>query len=74
MGRKKKRRFSSDKELLNFLKNTIVDQIEEGKISLKVGDFLKILEIQRKLSSDNNAEAKFWEIIEKIRQEELGSE
>ncbi|MFH1699175.1 MAG: hypothetical protein ABIE07_01195 [Candidatus Zixiibacteriota bacterium] len=74
MGRKKKRRFSSDKELLDFLKNTIVDQIDEGKISLKVGDLLRILEIQKKLSSDNDSEAKFWEIIEKIRQEELGSE
>lgn len=59
---------------MNFLKNTITDQIEEGKISLKVGDLLKIIEIQKKLSLDNNAEAKFWEIIEQIRQEELGNE
>jgi hypothetical protein len=74
MDRKKKREFPSDTEMLNFLKDKIVKEIKKGKIPLKVGDLLKILEIQHKLFSDNNAEAKFWEIIEQIRQEELGSE
>lgn len=63
--------FSSDADLLQFLKDTIVEQIENGKIILKVGDLLKILEIQKKLSSDTSAEEKFWEVIEQIRQEEL---
>jgi hypothetical protein len=58
-------------ELLDYLKNTIVGQIEEGTINLKVGDLLKIVEIQRKLSSDTSAEKKFWEIIEQIRKTEL---
>ncbi len=68
------KRFSSDMELLEYLKDTIVSQIEKGTISLKVGDLLKILEIQKKLSSDTSAEEKFWEIIEQIRQTELKDE
>jgi len=39
-----------------------------------VGDLLKILEIQKKLSSDTSAEEKFWEIIEQIRRTELKDE
>lgn len=64
-------KFASDMELLDYLKDTIVGQIEEGTINLKVGDLLKIVEIQRKLSSDTSAEKKFWEIIEQIRKTEL---
>jgi len=67
----KKRRFTSDKELLEFLKDTIISQIQDGNINLKVGDLLKILEIQKRLLSDNDAEAEFWKVIEQIRQEEL---
>ncbi len=63
--------FTSDKEILDYLKRTIVEQIQCGKINLKVGDLLKILEIQKKISSDSGAEEKFWELIEQIRQTEL---
>lgn len=68
------KQFSSDMELLEYLKETIVSQIKDGTISLKVGDLLKILEIQKKLSSDASAEEKFWEIIEQIRRTELKDE
>lgn len=61
-------------EMLDHLKQTIMDQVKQGKISLKVGDLLKIVEIQRKLSSDSRAEEKFWEMIEQIRQTELEKE
>jgi hypothetical protein len=37
----------------------------------KVGDLVKIIELQRRLSSDSKAEEQFWEIIERLRQEEL---
>ncbi len=62
---------SSDKELLGFMKDEIEKQVRSGKIKLKVGDLMKILELQNKLSSDSGAEEKFWEMLEKIRQEEL---
>ena len=65
------RHFSSDKEFLDFIKERISEQIQRGKIELKVGDLLKIIELQKKLSSDSKAEEKFWEVIEQIRQEGL---
>ena len=72
---KTKKRFANDMEMLEFLKNKIVDKIvkkiDEGDINLKVSDLLKIVEIQKKISGDNNSEKKFWEIIEEIRQKEL---
>jgi hypothetical protein len=66
--------YASDQEMLDEIKKKIMTQIKRGKIKLKVGDFLKILEIQKKLSSDTKAEEKFWEVIEQIRQEELKHE
>ncbi len=70
-GRPRKKLPQSDQEILEDLKQEIIKQIRKGEISLKVGDLLKILEIQKKLASDSSAEEKFWEIIEQIRQEEL---
>jgi hypothetical protein len=66
-----RKRFASDLELLEYLKETIVSQIQDGTINLKVGDLLKILEIQKKLATDSSAEEKFWELIEEIRQSGL---
>jgi hypothetical protein len=61
----------TDREILDFLKVKFLNRVKKGEIELKVGDLLKILEIQKKLASDSSAEEKFWEIIEQIRQEEL---
>lgn len=66
--------YASDQEMLDEIKKRIMKQIKSGKISLKVGDLLKIFEIQKKLSSDTKAEEKFWEVIEQLRQEELKHE
>ena len=71
---KKARKFKNDKELLDFLKEKITEEIDAGKIKLKVGDLLKVLEIQKKLSTDTKAEEKFWEVIEQIRQRELADD
>jgi hypothetical protein len=68
---KKAPEFSSDQERLDYIKGFIMDEIANETIKLKVGDLLKILEIQKKLSEDTDAKDKFWEAIEKIRQEEL---
>ena len=66
--------FASDTDLLEFIKDESETQIKSGEIKLKVGDLLKILEMQKKLASDSKAEEKFWEMIERIRQEELKDE
>ncbi len=64
----------SDQKMLDEIKEKIFKQIKENKIQLKVGDLLKILEIQKKLYADSGTEEKFWEMIEKLRQEELKRE
>lgn len=69
-----KQQFKTDQEMLDYIKKSIMDQIQDDPHTLKVGDLLKILEIQKKLSSDSKAEEKFWEVIEQIRQEELKHE
>jgi hypothetical protein len=66
--------YSSVNEMLDDLKNNIAKQIKSGTIKAKVGDLLKIIELQNKLSIDSSAEDKFWEMIEKLRQEELKDE
>lgn len=68
---KRKRHFKTDQEMLEYIKKTIMEKIQAGNINLKVGDLLKVFEIQKKLSSDSKAEEKFWEVIEQLRQEEL---
>jgi hypothetical protein len=73
-GAKETLKSRSDKEILDFIKNKICDQIEGNELKLKVGDLLKVMEIQKKLIKDNAVEDKFWEFIEKIRQEELKDE
>jgi hypothetical protein len=75
---KQQSKFKSDLEILEKVKNKIVkkieDGIENGNVKLKVGDLLKVIEMQRKISSDTKAEEKFWEMVEQIRQEELKDE
>ncbi len=80
------KRPKSDLEKLEDLKNSMFDRFREvfeddtGKggenrktfnYIPKVGDLVKIIELQRKLSSDSKAEEKFWALIERLRQEEL---
>jgi len=61
----------TDQEILEMAKQQIADKIIAREIEWKAGDLMKILEIQKKLSTDKNAEDKFWQMIEEIRQEEL---
>jgi hypothetical protein len=68
---KKAKCYKSDMERLDRLKDLIMQNADNGKIQLKVGDLLKILELQKKLSTDKNAEDKFWQMLEDIRKEEL---
>ena len=39
----------------------------------KLGDFLKMIELRRKGSPSNSEQRKFWQMLEKIRKEELAS-
>ncbi len=38
----------------------------------KLGDFLKMIELRRKVSPSNAEQRKFWQMLDEIRKEELG--
>ncbi|UCD94067.1 MAG: hypothetical protein JSU69_09895 [Candidatus Zixiibacteriota bacterium] len=60
-----------DLEILERLKNKIYKAIDKTETSPKVGDLLKVIEMKSKLSVTGKAEKKFWEMINKIREEKL---
>ncbi len=37
----------------------------------KIGDFAKMIELHRKLAPDQSDQKEFWDMIEKIRQDDL---
>jgi hypothetical protein len=45
----------------------------ENEEELKLGDWLKMIELKRKLAPSDTVQKKFWEKLEQIRQEELGA-
>jgi len=59
-------------DLLEDLKKRIYNAIKKDEPQPKVGDLLKVIELKRKLSVEGKGEKKFWEMVNKIRQEELG--
>nr|MBN2276853.1 hypothetical protein [candidate division Zixibacteria bacterium] len=61
----------SDIEILENLKRRIYEAICENPGSPKLGDLLKVMEMKNKLSVSGKAEKKFWEMINRIRDEEL---
>ncbi|MEZ5360145.1 MAG: hypothetical protein R3F48_15115 [Candidatus Zixiibacteriota bacterium] len=74
MAAPRKKKYKSDFERLEELKDKFMNRINEDKFTIKVGEFLKIIELQKQLAEDKSAEQNFWEKIEEIRQEELGDE
>ena len=43
----------------------------ENKENIKLGDWLKMIELKRKLSPADAEQKKFWKMLDKIREEEL---
>lgn len=41
--------------------------------SVKLGEFLKLVEVRNKLQPDDTTQAKFWSYLEKVRSNELAS-
>jgi hypothetical protein len=62
---------TDDLEILEDLKQELYEKIKNDKTQVKVGDLLKVIEMKNKLSVTGKAEKKFWEMINKIRKEEL---
>jgi len=63
-----------DLEILEYLKERIYRAIKQNQTPPKLGDLLKVIDMKNKLSLSGKAEKKFWEMINKIREEELSDE
>ena len=61
----------NDLEILEFIENELFKRFKNKNSKVKVGDLLKVIEMKNKLSVTGKAEKKFWEMINKIREEEL---
>jgi hypothetical protein len=61
----------SDLDILDYIKNRLYKEFRSDNSEVKVGDLLKVLEMKNKLSVTGKAEKIFWEMINKIREEEL---
>ncbi len=65
----------SELDLLdNLIKNYYKQLEKNGDEKVKLGDFLKMIELRRKLSPENSEQKKFWKMINKIRHDNLKSE
>ncbi|MCP4566993.1 MAG: hypothetical protein GY841_05370 [FCB group bacterium] len=65
---------ASSLDLLEKIKDEFREQLKNGKVNVKVGEVLKIIELQNKLSSDDKARQEFLKIIESVRQKGLKNE
>ena len=46
--------------------------LERAKEDAKLGDWLKMIELHRKIAPEESSQKKLWDSLEKIRQEILG--
>ena len=60
-----------DLEILEVLKDRLYRAIMQNQPLPKLGDLLKVIDMKNKLSVSGKVEKKFWEMIDKIREQEL---
>jgi len=60
-----------DLEILTCIRDRLFKAFKDNEEQLKVGDLLKVIELKKKLSVGGKAEKKFWDMVNKIREEEL---
>jgi len=63
----------SDLRLLEMLINKFIEKLEQNGFELKVQDALKAIQLKQKLAKTSEAEKIFWELIDQLRKEELGT-
>jgi hypothetical protein len=56
-------------DLIRRCYRELLKSIEEDA---KLGDFLKMIELRRKLAPGDSDQKRFWKMLEKIRRETLG--
>ena len=63
----------SDLQLLEMLINEFIEKLKKNGFELKVQDVLKAIQLKQKLAKTSEAEKIFWELIDQLRKEELGT-
>jgi len=61
----------TDLEILEKLKAKYYDALVSGIENPRVTDLLRIIEMKNKLTVAGSAEKKFWDLIDRLRREEL---
>lgn len=62
----------SDLRLLELLINKFIEKLEKNGFEPKVQDALKAIQLKQKLAQTSEAEKLFWELLDQLRNEELG--
>jgi hypothetical protein len=70
--KKTKSRQISDLRLLELLINKFIEKLEKNGFEPKVQDALKAIQLKQKLAQTSEAEKLFWELLDQLRNEELG--
>ncbi len=64
--------FPKDLSMLDdLIKGCYEELLKSFKENAKLGDFIKMIEMRRKLAPTDTEQKKFWNMLEKIRQEAL---
>jgi hypothetical protein len=71
--KKKNKKRPSDSEMVEELQVKIHSQLMTQEFEAKVADFIKLLELKHKLKPADDGKEKILELIERLRQAELGS-
>jgi hypothetical protein len=66
--------YGSDMDIIKRLKDDFMKSNEGKVIPVKVGEILKILEIQQKIAKSEDAQKELWKIIDQLRREVLQDE
>lgn len=67
----KEQRNRDDLKILESVKTKLYEAFKKGEALPKVGELLKVIEMKKKLSVEGKGEKQFWEMINRIRTDEL---
>jgi len=70
--KKKKKKKISEEDFLEELIKKLLKKLNSKDYKPTVSDAIKAIQLKEKLKRTSEAEKIFWELIEKIRKEELG--
>lgn len=60
-----------DLDMLDKIRNELYNKLIKQMENPKVGELLRVIEMKQKISVEGKGEKKFWEMVNKIRTEEL---